>query len=210
MILSTIFNSIIIILFLYVARLSYSYYSTSKKNHYKYKTLYSAGFLMCFQAVLAFNFIWFGDSILQETRWFIFYIVEVLYMSMLLKNTKLQRRHELSITSLFLVVVLMGTVQWSLAFDMVKVVILIFLGLTSKEPITRKYYTISMCIYGLALLAPSLFGLTGNESLFMGVLFASSFAYASKKIYNKEKIDDALLELIREENYRKEIERIKK
>ena len=152
---------------------------------------------MCFQAVLAFNFIWFGDSSLQETRWIIFYIVEALYMSMLLKNTSLQRRHELSITSLFLVIVLVGIVQWSLALDMMKVSMLIFLGLVSKEPITRKYYTISMGMYGIALLVPSIFGLTGNISLFIGVLFGISFAYASKKIYNKEKIDDALLEKIR-------------
>lgn len=199
MILSTIFNFIIIVLFLHVARLSYSYYASSVVNHYRFRTLYSIGFLLVFQSILAFNYIWFGNIEFQGVRWLIFYITETLYLSMFLKNTKLNRKSELSITSLFLVVILVGTIEYNIVLDLIKVAILITLTLKSNEALVRKYFTKSMIVYGFVSIVPTVYGLTGSASLFMGVLFGLSFAYASKKIYDKEKIDDFLLEQIRKE-----------
>jgi hypothetical protein len=109
-----------------------------------------------------------------------------------MRNVKIKRTYELILVSFFTLLVVISYTYWWLGFNLMIAGILTFLACKSQEEITRKFFSISMILYGMTSVVPVIFGFTTNASLFMGVIFSLSFAIGSHKLYMKEKIDDEL------------------
>lgn len=198
MILNTLISIAIILLFVYVGVLCYSFFSTSIKNHYKFKHLFQVSVLNIFQAFLGIYFIITGDDVFQEARWISFSFMEMAFLYFIMRSYK-NRHFELIITSVYLITLLLSTLWLNLAFNMAIVAMLVLLSLFSNDEILKKWFSISFALYGMTSIIPSVFGFTQVESLLMGLVFSVHFTVGVWKLYHKERTDDELKKLIMQE-----------
>lgn len=186
---------IIIGLWLYAGALSYAYYSTTTKNHYRYKNIYTVSVLTITQSILGIYYILTGDDYLNPARWIAFTLIEYQFLGFLLRGTS-KRQFELILTSMYSVLLLLSTLYLSVWFNIAIAAILVCIAYHSHEPIVKKWFTPAMIIYAFTSIIPAIVGFTTNESLLVGVLFSISFVYGAKKLYDKEHINDKLKEMI--------------
>ena len=195
MILNVILSIIIIGIWLYIGALSYSYFVSQKVNHYLFKSLFTASFFQCAQGILGIVYIIGITDQYQPIRWIIFSLFEIMTMNMLFRTAKVKRPYELIISVVFMVIVLINMVHINLIFNITIALTLMFIAYHSTEPIVKKYFTISMGLYGMTSIVSAMFSFTGMQSLIMGIIFSISFMIASQKIYDKERIDDKLKQI---------------
>ena len=168
MILGVVLSFIIIGFWLYSGALSYSYYSTSVKNHYRYKNIYTISVLNVFQAVLGIYFIVTGDEIFQQVRWLTFTLIDYQLLGFLLRGTN-KRQFELIITSVYSILLLLSTLYLSVWFDVAIALILVCVARKSHESIVKSWFALSMIIYGFTSVIPTMVGFTTSESLLTAV-----------------------------------------
>lgn len=188
---------IMIIMWMYAGVLSYSFYSTSQKNHYKFKHLYQASILNVFICVLGIYYLISGNSDLQSARWLSFTFFELTLLYFVLRSYS-DRHFELIVTSIYLITLILSTLWLNLAFNIAVVLMLIILCLASKDKILRNWFSVSFVLYGLTSIIPAIYTFTGAESILMGLIFTTHFVVGVKKIYVKEKVDEELKKLLLE------------
>lgn len=189
---------IIIALNVYSATLSYSFYSTSKKNHYRFRHVYTISILLSFQCVLAIYYLCTGDSSVSSARFMAFNLAEVSMFYFIIRSYP-NRHFELIITSVFTIIILVSAIWMSLFYNILIALILISLSLLSKDDVLIKWFSISFMLYGLTSIVPTIFGFTHFESILMGLIFTIHFTLGVRKLYHKEKTDDELKKLILED-----------
>lgn len=188
---------IMIIMWMYAGVLSYSFYSTSQKNHYKFKHLYQAAVLNIFICVLGIYYLISGNEMLQPARWLSFTFLELTFLYFVLRSYS-DRHFELIVTSIYLITLILSTLWLNLIFNIMVVMILIVLCLASKDEILKKWFSISFVLYGFTSIIPTIYTVTGTESILMGLIFTTHFVIGVKKIYVKEKVDEELKKLLLE------------
>lgn len=199
MIFDVLLSIAIIILWTTVSVYGFSFYASSRQNHYKFSHLYQAGFLNIFQSLLGIYFIVTGDDRLQSARWITFSFLELVFLYFILRSYN-KRHIELIVVSLFMVVLLLSTLWLNLIFNIMIVAILVTLSILSKDRILSRWFSVSFILYGFTSIIPSIYGFTQTESLLAGLIFSLHFMIGVRKIYHQEKIDDELKKKIIEEN----------
>lgn len=196
MILGVVLSLIIIGIWLCTGTLAFTFYSSKIYNHFMFRSAFLISYLNLFQAVLGIYYIITGDGQYQMSRWTTFSLIEVTMLSFLIRGTK-KRQFELIITSVFMTLILLSISYPWLIFNLLICAILSTIAYRSEEQIIKKWFTPTMIMYGMTFVVPSIFGLTTNESLGVGVIFSLMFMLGVSKLYNKEKTDDKLKEMIK-------------
>lgn len=187
----------IIVLNLYSGMLSFSFYGTSKKNHFKFKHAYTSNVLLILQSVLAIYYLVSGNDRFNDARWIAFSLAELSMFYFVLRSYP-NRHFELIITAVFMVVLLMSTLWLNVWYNVLIVLILVILSLLSRDEILSKWFSISFLLYGMTSIIPNLFGFTQFESILMGLLFTIHFTIGIRRLYVKEKTDEHLKDLIKQ------------
>lgn len=188
---------LIIMVDLYIATISFSFFATSKVNHFKFKHIYQMKVLLIFQSILAIIVLITGNKELNSIRWLCFTFAE--YSMLLFAISHYKKRHfELLITSIYIILLLISTLMYSLAISLIITGILVLLCLLSKEEIVKKWFSVSFLIYGLVNIVPYYFGLTDTESILVGLIFTLHISAGVVKLYQKDKVDDELKKLLAE------------
>lgn len=195
MILNIFLFCVIIVLWLYVGVLSFSFYSTGKFNRFFFKNIYVISILNIFQSILGVYVITTGDASVNNARWMAFSFMEINFMYFVLRASK-KRHIELITMAFFNILVLTSSVQYSIVLNIAIAVILSALAFKSGVKILRRYFTWIFLLYGMTSVIPVLCDFTSTESLLIGVAFSISFLFGTIKLYKKEKVDAELKELI--------------
>ena len=182
----------------YIGTLTSALYSTTLTNHHQMRMFYTIAVFNIIQAVLGIYYIITGDGEWQQARWVAFSLIDVAYLGFVMGTFK-KRWFELTVRTIFWILVLVSTVMFSVWLNVTMCAILAWLAYVNKEPIVKKYFPIIFITYSLTTVVPYLTGFTTNASLFMGVIYTCMFAYGAKKLYNKEKVNDAIDSQLREE-----------
>jgi hypothetical protein len=189
--LGVIYSSIIISIWGYIGVLTFALYSTTVTNHHQMRMFYTIAVFNIVQAILGIYFITTGNSEWQVVRWTAFSLIDIAYIGFVLGTFK-HRWKELVVRTMFWILVLVNVNIYSIWISISVSLILACLASINKEQVIRKYFPTIFIIYSLTTIVPYLTGFTTNSSLFMGVVYTFAFAYGVKKLYNKEKINDAI------------------
>ena len=196
MYLGVIFSLAIIGMWGYIGVLTFALYSTTIDNHHQMRMFYTISVLNIMQAVLGIYYIITKDTSWQEARWVAFSLIEIAYLSFVIGTFK-RRWIELVIRTLFYVVILISWVVYSLWINILICAILATLAYCNKERIIRKHFTWIFSLYAMTSIVPVVFGFTGVGSLWAGVVYTFAFAYGAKRLYDAEKVKDAIAEQIK-------------
>lgn len=188
---------IIIALNVYGATLSYSFYSTSKKNHFRFKHAYTSNVLLILQSILAIYFLISGNDRLNEARWMCFNLAELSMFYFVLRSYA-NRHFELIITSVFMVILMLSTLYLSLIFNLMIVAILIGLSLASRDNMLKRWFSVSFLLYSFTSIVPVVLGFTQTESILAGLVFTLHFTVGIRKLYMMQKTDEELKRLIQD------------
>lgn len=184
-------SMMIIGIWIFVGVLSFSFFTTTKENHYRFRSLYTIASMSVFQAILGMYFLVSGDAQYQEVRWLTFTLMESQFLNFAIRDTK-KRHLQLLIQTVFYFVLLMSQVHYSLIMNFLIAGILVAISITSPVEIIKKHFSISFALYFLTALVPAIVGFTTNISLFMGVIFSAHFAWGVFKMYTSEKVKDEI------------------
>lgn len=185
----------IIVLSLYSATLCYSFYSSAKLNHYRFRHLYQFSILIIFESVLAIYSLITSDTTVNEIRWMAFSFAELSIFYFILKSYS-NRHFELIIGSVYIIILLISSLLLNVWLNILLVLILIMLSLMSKDKILKSHFSCSFALYGCTSVVPSVFGFTQFESILMGLIFTLHFTLGIRKLYVHEKTDDELKRML--------------
>lgn len=189
---------VIIAVWGYIGTLTSALYSTTLTNHHQMRMFYTIAVFNVLQAILGIYFITTGDAQYQQARWTAFSLIDIAYLGFVLGTFK-TRWLELVIRTFFWILVLAGVVIYNIWINITIACILGLLAYVNKESVIKKYFPWVFLVYSLTTIVPYFVGLTTNGSLFMGVIYTCVFAYSAKKLYNKEKVNDAVNTQLRDE-----------
>lgn len=190
--LGVVFSLLIIGGWVFVGYLSYSLYSTALDNHYEMRMFHTIAVLNVMQAILGLYFICTGDGHWQGARWVAFSLIEIAFLSFVLRAFT-KRRSELKVRTLFYVLILVASVNYSIILNVTIAMVLAYFAYINPEPIIKKHFTRIFMVYSLTSIVPYIFGYTTTSSLFIGVIFTMYFAYGAKLLYDNEGVGTTMV-----------------
>jgi hypothetical protein len=173
----------------FVSVIAYSFYSTTKMNHYKFRYWYAIGILNIFHLVLALYAVNSGDYSWNEIRWMTFSLISLLLFEIFIHQTN-KRSLELHIRTTFYLLWIVSSFFWSLAVDLTITAIFIWLCIKSPHYVHRKYFTWAFILYGLVYLLPHIVPTTTLLPMVVGAVYSTLMGYGVYKLYTHDEKED--------------------
>lgn len=168
-----------------VAGMAFEFYTTTKENRFRFRYWFTIGMLNVFHILLAIMYKSTGDATFQEARWVAFIIIDVLMLEVFIKPV-IRRRLELFVRSAFYFLLILDFMGNSPVYLLSTSIILILLSSKADCEVTKKHFTWSFVLHGVAMTVPFITGFTSALSLLAGLVYSAHLALGVKKLYDLE------------------------
>lgn len=197
--LSTIIDMIIImslmIVWVSVVVMTYEFYTTGKRNRFKFRFWYSIGMLNIFHLLLAVVYRHTGSQMFQDARWLAFLLIDAMLLEIFIYPLK-HRQPELIIRTVYYFALIMDQVSNHPYFCLVNITILVYLTFKLEYNDIGKHFRKTFLIYYGVVLVPYMTGYTQTWSLLIGLVYSTHCALGVRKMYKAEKVDELMREQI--------------
>lgn len=188
-----------------VCVMTYEFYTTGKRNRFKFRFWFSIGMLNLFHILLAILFKFTGNPTFQEARWLAFILIDAMLLEIFIYPLK-QRTSELVFRVIYYFSLIMDQMSNHPFFLLINISLLIYLASKSEYPEISKHFKWTFVIYYGVVLVPYISGYTQTWSLLIGLLYSFHVVLGVKKLYICEQVDEYIREEMLQEELSKEAE----
>lgn len=199
---------LIVLVWMMIAVMSYEFYTTTKENRFRFRYWFAIGMLNMFQAFLGMVVIYSDITDYQIARWVAFVLIDALFLEMFIFPVA-RRKKELFIRTFFYFNLVLDFMTPHPYFLLLNIIVLFILARMSTYYTTKTHFSISMILYGAAILIPYLTAYTQLPSLITGLIFSLHSFWGVSKLYKEEQTNELIKEEMLDKVRRKEYEKNK-